>query len=203
MVVISLQWDYNGLDLSPSCLTSALTFRDLTWANSNFVTNLEATFKNGTSSNTSLECFCVLTRLVDIKGANNDHVRWNSELACWDGDSANIVDDNIDVVLEYSWNRNNGNGWARSCREWLLDFVLLFRYSDFILDDQINLVLKDNNMLETHDINSNQMLSSLRLWVWLISSDEQECSVHDGRTCKHSSHEGIVTWAIDKRDVSS
>jgi len=57
-------------------------------------------------------------------------------------------------------------------------------------------------MFQAHDINSNQMFSSLRLGVWLVSGNEQECSVHDSRTSKHGSHEGIVTWAIDKRDVS-
>jgi len=57
-------------------------------------------------------------------------------------------------------------------------------------------------MFKAHDVDSDQMLTSLRLGVGLISSDKQQRSVHDSRTCKHGSHEGIVTWAIDEGDMS-
>ena len=72
-----------------------------------------------------------------------------------------------------------------------------------VLDHEINLVLQDNDLVsELHDIDSDQVLTSLWLWIGLITCYEKEGSVHDSCTCKHRCHEGIVTWAIDEGDVS-
>ena len=57
-------------------------------------------------------------------------------------------------------------------------------------------------MLKLHDIDSDQVLLCLWLWVGLVASDEQEGGVHDSRTCKHRGHERVVTWAIDEGDMS-
>jgi hypothetical protein len=57
-------------------------------------------------------------------------------------------------------------------------------------------------VLKSHDIHSNEMLSSLRLGVGLITSDKEEGSVHDGGTSEHSSHKGIVTWAINEGNMT-
>lgn len=56
-------------------------------------------------------------------------------------------------------------------------------------------------MLEVHDIDSDEMLTCLRLRVGLISCNEQEGGIHDSRTSQHGRHEGIVTWTVDKRDM--
>ena len=66
------------------------------------------------------------------------------------------------------------------------------------VDNYIDFVLEDNNVFKFHDVNSQQMLSCLRLRVMLITSDEKESCIHDGSSCKHGSHKGIVTWAIDE-----
>jgi hypothetical protein len=60
--------------------------------------------------------------------------------------------------------------------------------SNFVFDNQIDLVLQHDDVLEVHDIDSDQMLTGLRLRVWLITSYEQQSSVHDRSTCQHSCH---------------
>ena len=109
MVVISLQRDYHRLDLGPSCLSSPLAFSNLTRADSDFITDLKATFEDSSTGNTSFECLCILTRLVNIEGANYDHVGWHSELARWDWDPANVVNDDVDVVLKHGRDGDNRN----------------------------------------------------------------------------------------------
>lgn len=56
-------------------------------------------------------------------------------------------------------------------------------------------------MLKLHNVHGNKMLASLWLWVRLVTCDEEESCVHDGRTRQHCRHECIVTWAIHERDV--
>jgi len=74
--------------------------------------------------------------------------------------------------------------------------------SVLVFQNDINLVLKNNNVFQLHDIDSDQVLTSLRLRVRVVSCDEEQGCVHDCSTSKHSGHEGIVTGTIDKRDVS-
>jgi len=57
-------------------------------------------------------------------------------------------------------------------------------------------------VLQLHDINCDQVLTGLRLRVGLITSDEQQGSVHHCCTCQHGGHEGIVTGAIDERHMA-
>lgn len=143
------------LDFCPSSLSSSLTLSNFTRANGDLVTDFEASLKDSTTSDATLESLGVLTWLVDVKGTNNNHVRGHSELSRWDWNTANIINNNIDVVLENSRDWNNGDGGAGSGGKRLLDFVLLLGDSNLVLDDQIDLVLKDNDVLEAHNINSD------------------------------------------------
>jgi len=72
----------------------------------------------------------------------------------------------------------------------------------WVVDDNVYLVLKDNDLVKVHDLNSGQMLTGLRLGAWLVASDEQKGRVHDSCSGEHSSHEDIVTWAIDEGDMT-
>jgi hypothetical protein len=71
-----------------------------------------------------------------------------------------------------------------------------------ILDNNINFVLHNDDVLELHDIDSDEMFTSLRLRERLVTSNKKESSIHNSSTSKHSSHESIVTGAIDERDMS-
>ena len=72
-----------------------------------------------------------------------------------------------------------------------------------LTDNQINLVLYDNDVLEFHDLDGGQMFRGLGLWAGLVTRYQQKGRVHDSCTCKHSSHQHVVPWAIDERDVSN
>ena len=57
-------------------------------------------------------------------------------------------------------------------------------------------------MLQLHDLHGCQMLGCLRLWTRLVCCDEKKCGVHHGCPVQHRSHEDIVSWTIDERDVA-
>ena len=58
--------------------------------------------------------------------------------------------------------------------------------------------MKDNDLIELHDLDSGQMLGSLRLGYGFIARDKKKSSVHDCGSRQHSAHENIVTRAIDE-----
>ena len=88
----------------------------------------------------------------------------------WNWDSAQVIDDNINIVLQHSRDWNDGNfSTAANC---LFNGFLLSQNRSFVLNNQVNLVLKDDNVLKFHDIDSNQMLSCLGLRESLITSNE-------------------------------
>ena len=71
-----------------------------------------------------------------------------------------------------------------------------------LLANQVDLVLQDDNVLQFHDFDGGQVLRRLRLGARLVTGDQEEGSIHDCCTVQHGSHENIVTWAIDERDVA-
>ena len=110
--------------------------------------------------------------MVDIERTNDDHVWWDCELTSWDGDTAQVVNDDVDVVLQLC---RDGNDWSCSAcsrRETPLDIFLLLDDLNLVFHYNVNLVLQHDDVFETHDIDSNQMFSCLWLWVRLISCYE-------------------------------
>ena len=69
--------------------------------------------------------------------------------------------------------------------------------------DQIYFILENNYILEFHDLDSSQMLRCLWLWTRLITSNEQQRSVHDSSAVQHGSHENVVAGAVDEGDVAN
>ena len=43
----------------------------------------------------------------------------------------------------------------------------------------------------------------LRLKTCFVTSNQQQCSVHDGGAVKHGDHENGVFWTVDEGDVSN
>lgn len=72
----------------------------------------------------------------------------------------------------------------------------------FVFYHNVNFVLQHNDVFELHNIYSDQMLTSLRLWVRLVTSNEEKCSIHDCSSSEHGSHQSIVAWAIDKTNMA-
>ena len=100
--MISLDSHYNRLDLSPSSSSSLLTLSDFPRSDSNLITDLQNAFKDGTTGNTALEGLSVLTRSVDIERTDANHVGWHSELSLRNGDTADVINDDVDVVFQNS-----------------------------------------------------------------------------------------------------
>ena len=82
------------------------------------------------------------------------------------------------------------------CRDALLVFEGLSLF------DQVHLILQDDEVLELHDLHGRQVLRCLRLWARFVRRDEKECGVHDRCTVQHGSHQNVVSWAVDERDVT-
>lgn len=79
--------------------------------------------------------------------------------------------------------------------------MLLFCGS-FVLDDNIDFVLQNYDVLESHDLYCGQVLTCLWLGTWLVTCYEQKSSVHDSCSCKHGGHQNIVSRTIDERNMS-
>lgn len=90
---------------------------DVAWADSDLIANLEAALEDSATSNSASESFCVLTWFVYIERADDNHVRWHGELTSRDGNSAQKVNHNINVVLQLGGNWNNRSRASRPSRE--------------------------------------------------------------------------------------
>ena len=70
------------------------------------------------------------------------------------------------------------------------------------LFDQVDLILKNDEVLEFHDLHGGQVLRCLGLWTRFVRGDEEERSIHDRRAVQHGGHENVVPRAVDERDVT-
>jgi hypothetical protein len=57
-------------------------------------------------------------------------------------------------------------------------------------------------VLELHDVNSDQVLTSLWLRIRLITGHKKESSVHHSSASEHCCHQGVVAWTVDERNMS-
>ena len=174
LVVISLQRDDLGLNLAPSNGTRPLILVQETRPNAAHVANFEHSLKNGASSDAAPQLFGIRARVVDVERSDDDHLRRRHEVAHGDWDTADVIDDDIDVVLLLCRNRNDGRPVGDGARNKLLDILLLLDADFLILNDDVDLVLKNNDLIEGHDLDSSQVLRGLRLRAGLVGSDQQE-----------------------------
>src|SRR6266540_3323901 len=84
--------------------------------------------------------------------------------------------------------------------EFLDCFVLVHRCT-FL--DKINLVLQNNDVLQTHNFSCCKMLRCLRLRVAFIHCYQQQCSIHDSSSIKHCSHEKVMPLFKDTNIVET
>lgn len=65
--------------------------------------------QDGAAGNASLEVVDLASGLVDVEGADHNEARWRREVALWDWNLlANVLADNLNVVLELRGDGNNG-----------------------------------------------------------------------------------------------
>ena len=103
----------------------------------NFITDLKHTTKKRTTSDTTLRRLPTrhttylkilngLARLVNIEGTNNNQVRRRSVITNRNGnDIADVLADDVDVVLELSTDRDNGSLIGNCTSNELTDTIIL------------------------------------------------------------------------------
>ena len=179
--------------------------------------DLEDTLENRTTSDTTLQVLDLSTWLVDIERSNDNHPWVGGEVVVWWGDVAERFNNGVDVESELSRDGDDGRESGSGSLDKLLDALAVLH--GLALPDQIHLVLEDDNVLrvDTNDFERGKMFSGLRLGTGFVTGDQEQGSVHcgsarpsvwvgqltDGGTCQHGSHQNVVAWAIDERDVSA
>mmetsp|Transcript_21621 Transcript_21621/g.47063 ORF Transcript_21621/g.47063 Transcript_21621/m.47063 type:complete len:439 (+) Transcript_21621:259-1575(+) len=162
---------------------------------------LEDTSEDGSASNTTLQLIDLFAGSVHVEGSNDDHGGVGSEISGRDGNlSAQVLTDDVQVVLEHSTNGDDRSAVGRCACHELLDFFVLGLC--LLLLDQLYLVLENDDVLKAHDFDGCQVLSRLRLRAGLVACDKQKGRVHDGGSVQHGSHENIVTRAVNEGDMS-
>jgi hypothetical protein len=66
------------------------------------------------------------------------------------------------------------------------------------LAHQIHLVLKNDDVVQLHDLDGCKMLRGLGLRAGLVSCNQQKGGVHDGGARQHGTHENVVTGAVNE-----
>ena len=183
------------------------------------VTHPEDSLQQRSTSNTTLQILHLSSGLVDIERTNNDELRGSGKVANGNGDLGDdVLDESVDVVPQLSRNGDDGCRVGHGALDEIEDRLLVL--VGLLFADQIDLVLWGNvesaqglglrgrtyleneDVLQLHDLNSGQVLRSLGLRARLVGGDKEKSSVHDGGSVQHSSHENVVTRAIDKGDVT-
>lgn len=175
---------------------------DETWADGDEVADPEHTLENGSSCNSSLECFDLLSWFVDVEGPDDDHLGRGNEVSDWNWDSAQVINHSVDVVTQLSRDWNDRGALGDGAVNEALDVLLLLDASLGVLNDNVDFVLKNYYLVQVHDLNGSQVLACLRLWARLVACYQKQGRIHHCSSCKHSCHEDIVTWAVDKGHVS-
>jgi len=165
--------DRSALDLALVILA------DNTWTDLDLVTELQDTSQDTATSNTSLQLLNLSTWLVDIERTNDDHVWSGSEVArrYWDFRDKVLVN-RIDVELELCRDRNDRATIRDSSLDELQNRIVMLR--SCFLSHQVDLVLKNDNVAELHNLNGRKMLGSLRLRAGFVTGDKEKSGVHDG-----------------------
>ena len=104
-----------------------------------------------------------------------------SKVSYWNGDLANeVLVDSINVELELGGDGNDGLAIGNGSSDELQDRLVMRRSAVF--PHQIDLVLEDDDVVQLHDLDGSKMFTGLRLRARFVSSDQKQCSVHDGST---------------------
>lgn len=74
---------------------------------------------------------------------------------------ADVLDDDVNVVLEDRGDGNDGRLIGHSASDELANLVVLLQC--LVLLDEVHLVLKDDDVTEAHDLYGSKVLRGLRL----------------------------------------
>ena len=166
------------------------------------VVDAKDALEDGPAGDAALQIGHVLAGLVDVEGPDDDHAGYRRKVPKRDGNAVDeVFADDVDVVLEDGTDGDDGRGVGDGTGDELSDLLVLGQGGIGL--DEIDLVLENNNVLQTHNFHGGQMLRCLRLGTGFVTSNEEEGGVHDGRTVEHGGHENVVTGTVDERHMST
>lgn len=134
---------------------------------------------------------------------DNDKSGRISQVSLWQCEVfANILANRIDIVSKLSGTWNNRGELSLCSLDEVGYLIVVFLRSTFVLKNNINFVLNNQNLFQFHDINGGQMFSSLGLWTRHISCNQQKGRIHNCGSSQHSGHKNVVTRAIYERNMT-
>lgn len=145
----------------------------MAWPNFNFHSNTEDSLKNTSTNDSSLQLLNGAAWFVDIEASNDDHFRWSLQITVRHRNLIDGFTNSVDVVLQLRRNWNNRCVGTDGTLDEFLDLLVVFHGSFFILEDDIDLVLEHYDVLQLHDLQSNEMLGGLRLRAVHVGSHKQ------------------------------
>jgi hypothetical protein len=147
LILICLQRSDLGLNFSPLNISCFLISSDKTWSYRDLVTNLQNTLQDCSTSDTTFKILGLLSWLVDIEGSNDNHLRWWYEISYRQRNSAEIVNNSLNIVLQLSRNGNNWSSFSNCSIDELPDIALLSNATSRIFNNNIYFVLNDNDLI--------------------------------------------------------
>jgi len=196
VVVLGEQSNNSGED-GLALNLALLVLADNTGSDLNLVTELQYTSQDTATSNTTLQVLNLSTRLVDIEGSDNNHVRSGGEVSWGDRDLGDeVLVDGVNVELQLGTDGDDGAAVGDGTTDELENRLVML--TSGLLTHKIDLVLEDDDVVQLHDLDGGQMLRGLGLRAGFVSGDEEKGGVHDGGARQHGAHENIVTGAVDE-----
>ena len=77
-------------------------------SNFDFISSLKYSLENSASGNSSLKSFSIFTRFIYIEGSDNNEVRRSSKISERNGNSAEIVNNYINIEFNLCGNWDDG-----------------------------------------------------------------------------------------------
>eukprot|EP00982_Pelagococcus_subviridis_P009373 30919-Pelagococcus_subviridis.AAC.7 len=169
-------------------------------ADFDLLANLEDALEDRPARDAALHVVHLRARLVHVERPDHDHVRRGREVALRHRDLlADVLAHDVDVVLELRGDGDDGRAVRDGALDEFTDGVVLVRRR--VLLHQVDLVLKDDDVLQPHDLHRGEVLRRLRLRARLVPRDEQQRAVHHRGAVEHRRHEDIVPRAVHEGDV--
>lgn len=88
-----------------------------------------------------------------------------------------VLVDGVNVELELGGDGDDGRAVGDGSTDELEDRLVVS--SSAVFPHQIDLVLENDDVVELHDFDGGKMLAGLRLGARFVSSNQEQCGVHD------------------------
>lgn len=140
-------------------------------------------------------------RFIHVETPYNDHFGWGFEVSRGHGDFVDGLADCVDVVLQLGGDGDDGGVFADGVFYEVFYLLVVLNGTLLLFEDDVDFVLEDDDVLEFHDVEGDQVLAGLGLWAVHVGGDEEQSGVHYGCAGEHSREENVVAWTVHEGDV--